>query len=82
VALLILKSAVELAIETICSLDEEEVDLSRHEFWFTDQYEQFRQAQMRDWMLYLVEKQGANACRSSIPPKVCTYLPSRSLYTP
>jgi amino acid transporter len=58
VVLLILKSAVELTIESIRSLGDEEVDLSRHGFWFTDQYEQFRHAQSRDWMLYLVERQG------------------------
>lgn len=58
VALLILKSAVELAVEVVRSLGEEEVDLSRYKFGVVEQYEQFRQAQLRDWMLYLVEKQG------------------------
>jgi Co/Zn/Cd efflux system component len=58
VALLILKSAVELAIETVRSLGEEEVDLSRYKFGVVERYERFRQAQLRDWMLYLVEKRG------------------------
>jgi hypothetical protein len=58
VALLILKSTVELAIETVRSLGEEEVDLSRFEFGMAVQYDKFRQAQLRNWMLYLVEKQG------------------------
>ena len=58
VAVLILKSAVELAVETVRSLGEEEVDLSRYEFGIVGGYEQFRQAQLRDWMLYLVEKHG------------------------
>jgi len=58
VAALILKSAVELAIETVRSLGEEEVDLSRYELGIAERYERFRQAQLRDWMLYLVEKQG------------------------
>ncbi len=58
VALLILKSAVDLAVETVRSMGEEGVDLSRYEFGLVGQYEQFRQAQLRDWMLYLVEKQG------------------------
>jgi Co/Zn/Cd efflux system component len=58
VALLILKSAVELTIETVRSLGEDEIDLSRLEFGLTKQYDRFRQAQLRDWMLYLVEKQG------------------------
>ena len=58
IALLILKSAFELALETIRSFGEEEIDLSRFEFGIAAQYEQFRQAQLSDWMLYLVEKQG------------------------
>jgi hypothetical protein len=57
VALLILKSAIELAFETIRSLRGEEVDLSRFEFGFARQYDKFRQVQLRDWMLYLVDKQ-------------------------
>lgn len=57
-ALLILKSAVELAIELVRSLREEEADLSRHKFGLVERYEQFRQAQLRDWMLYLVQKRG------------------------
>ena len=58
VAVLILKSAVELAVETVRSLGEEEMDLSRYKMGLAGWYEQFRQAHMRDWMLYLVEKQG------------------------
>jgi hypothetical protein len=58
VAFLILKSAFELAIETVRSLGEEELDLTRFEFGIAAQYDKFRQAQLRDWMLYLVEKQG------------------------
>ena len=58
VAVLILKSAVELAVETVRSLGEEETDLSRYKMGLAGWYEQFRQAHMRDWMLYLVEKQG------------------------
>ena len=53
VAILILKSAVELGIETIRSLREGEVDLSRYRMGLLERYEQFRQAQLRDWMLYL-----------------------------
>jgi hypothetical protein len=58
VALLILKSAVELAIETVRSLGEEEADLSRYKLGAVELYERFRQAQLRDWMLYLVQKRG------------------------
>jgi Co/Zn/Cd efflux system component len=57
VALLILKSAVSLIIETIRSFGEEEIDLSRFEFGIAVKYDKFRQAQLRDWMLYQVDKQ-------------------------
>jgi hypothetical protein len=56
VALLILKSAFELAVEVVRSLGEEEIDVSRYEFGFHEKYEQFRRGQLCDWMLYLVEK--------------------------
>jgi hypothetical protein len=36
-------------------------DLSRFEFGITAQYEKFRGAQLRDWMLYQVEKQGIDS---------------------
>jgi hypothetical protein len=58
VAILILKSAVELSIETIRSLGEEETDLSRFKFFIDVRFQKFRQTHLRDWMLYLVEKGG------------------------
>jgi len=58
VAVLILKSAIELAVETVRALGQDEVDLSRYQMELAGWYERFRQAQVRDWMLYLVEKQG------------------------
>jgi ribosomal protein S19E (S16A) len=58
VALLILKSAVELAIEAIRFRGEQGANLSRYKFGIAVQFERFRRAQLRDWMLYLVEKQG------------------------
>jgi Co/Zn/Cd efflux system component len=57
VAILILKSAVELGIETIRSLREGDADLTRYKMGVIERYTQFRQAQLRDWMLYLVEKE-------------------------
>jgi len=57
VAVLILKSAIELAIETIRYLGEEEVDLSRYKMGLLERHEQFRHSQLRNWMLYLVEYQ-------------------------
>lgn len=58
VALLILKSAIELAVETIHSLGKEEIDLSRFEFGIAAPLQRFLQTQLHDWMLYLVDKQG------------------------
>ena len=58
VAALILKSAVELAVEAVRSLGEEEMDLSRYQMGLVERYERFRQEQLGDWLLYLVEKQG------------------------
>jgi hypothetical protein len=58
VALLILKSAIELAIEMVRSLGEEQIDLSRFEFGIAAPFHRFLQSQLRDWMLYLVDKQG------------------------
>jgi Co/Zn/Cd efflux system component len=59
VAILILRSAVELAVETIRSLGDEDVDLSRYEMGLASWYERFRRAQLRDWMPYLIETGGA-----------------------
>jgi hypothetical protein len=56
VALLILKSAVELAIESFRSLAQPEADLARPTMGLVEKYERFRQKQLRDWMLYLVEQ--------------------------
>lgn len=55
VAALVFKSGVELAVETIRSLGQEDVDLSRYQIEIAGWYEQFRRAQLRDWMLYLVD---------------------------
>jgi Co/Zn/Cd efflux system component len=56
VALLILKSAVELALESFRALGQPEADLVRPTMGLVEKYEQFRQNQLRDWMLYLVEQ--------------------------
>ena len=60
VAVLILKSAMELAIETIRSLGEDEVDLSRYGMELAGWYEDFRRTQLSDWMLYLVAVEGVS----------------------
>jgi len=61
VAVLILKSAIELAIETIQTFNEDEVDLSRYKMGIVEKYQQFRQTQLRGWMLYTINQQGGCA---------------------
>jgi Co/Zn/Cd efflux system component len=61
VAILILKSAIELVIETVRSFGEDAVDLSRYEMGLAEWYDRFRQTQLQDWMLYLVATQDVRA---------------------
>jgi hypothetical protein len=51
---LILKSGFDLAVELIRSRGGEASDLSHYEMGLSKRYEGFKQAQLRDWMLYLV----------------------------
>lgn len=57
VAGLILKSAIELAIEIIRTKGQEDVSLSRYKFGLIERYDQFRQARLRNWLLFLIQKQ-------------------------
>jgi cation diffusion facilitator family transporter len=70
VAILILKSAVELGVETIRSLREGDADLARYKMGLIERYAQFRQAQLRDWMLYLVEK-GKVSTQAELRAQAC-----------
>jgi len=54
VALLIVKSAVELAIEAWRAMGEEELDLSGYSIPLVNRYERLQRNQLRDWILYLV----------------------------
>jgi len=54
IAVLILKSGIDLAAELIRSRGGEASDLSHYEIGLSKQYEGFRQAQLRDWILFLV----------------------------
>jgi hypothetical protein len=56
VAVLILKSAVELTIELVRTKGQAEVSLSRYKFGLIERYDRFRQARLRSWMLYLIQK--------------------------
>ena len=54
VALLILKSAVELLIEIVRSQGEEEIDLTRYRFGPAERYEGFRNRRFRTWLLSFI----------------------------
>jgi Co/Zn/Cd efflux system component len=57
IAVIILKSALELLIEIIKSRSEQNVDLSKYKLFLEGSYENIRKKQMKNWMLYLVDKQ-------------------------
>jgi Co/Zn/Cd efflux system component len=54
VAILILKSALELAVETVKALQGEELDLSRHEPAVLGKYREVKERRFQEWILYLV----------------------------
>jgi len=58
VAVLILKSGVELAMETVRALRGEEIDFSRYELGFVEEYRRFQERQLADWLLHLVAEEG------------------------
>jgi hypothetical protein len=58
IAILILKSGIELAIETVRALRGEEVDFSRYELAFIEEYNQFQKQQLADWLLSVVAEKG------------------------
>jgi len=58
VAALILKSGVELAMETLRALRGEEMDFSRYELGFVEEYRRFQERQLADWLLHLIAEEG------------------------
>ena len=56
IALLILKSAVELLIEVVRTRDEEAIDLSRYRFGPGERYRSFRSRQFRNWLLFFINE--------------------------
>jgi divalent metal cation (Fe/Co/Zn/Cd) transporter len=58
VAILILKSACELGLETVKALPGEEVDYSKYEPGVVGKYKETKERQLRDWILYLVDRKG------------------------
>jgi hypothetical protein len=61
VAGLILKSGGELAIETMRALRGEEVDFSRYELGFVEEYRRFRKRYLADWLLVIIAEGGPEA---------------------
>jgi Co/Zn/Cd efflux system component len=57
VAVLILWSAIQLAVDLVRSPADEQADLSHYGFWLRNIYEHVRNAHLRDWMLCLVNSQ-------------------------
>ena len=58
VAALILKSGVELALETVRMLRGEDMDFSRYELGFVEAYRHFQECQLSDWLLYVIAEEG------------------------
>lgn len=58
IAVLILKSGVELALETVRALRGEQVDFSRYELGFVEEYRHFQEQQLADWLLSVVAEEG------------------------
>jgi len=56
VAILILRSGVELALELIRTLQGEEMNFYKYELGFVEEYRTFQNQQLSDWLLYVIEK--------------------------
>lgn len=57
VAVLILKSGTELVLETVRTLRGEEVDFSRSELGFVEEYRLFQERQLADWLLHIIAEE-------------------------
>jgi hypothetical protein len=55
VAILILWSAIQLAVDLARSSADGRVDVTHYGFWLLNVYENLRDAHLREWMLFLVE---------------------------
>ena len=61
VSILILKSGMELALETWRMLKEEDMEMEKYELGLLKGYERFRIQQLGDWMLYMVGRNGVSS---------------------
>jgi hypothetical protein len=59
VAILILKSGIELVLEMIRTLRGGEVDLTRYELGFVEEYRRFQEQRLADWLLYVIAEKGS-----------------------
>ena len=57
IAALILKSGLELAVEMAKSLRGEEVDFSRYELDFVEEYRLFQEQNLDEWLLYILSEE-------------------------
>jgi hypothetical protein len=58
VAVLILRSGAELALETVQAMRGKKVDFSRYELGFVEEYHRFQDRQLADWLLSVVAAEG------------------------
>jgi hypothetical protein len=56
VSLIILKSVIELLLYTIRSIGGDYVDVSRYRVPFIERYASYRQRQLRNWLLYRIQR--------------------------
>jgi len=56
VSLIILKSVIELSSDTLRSIGGDDVDVSRYRVPFTERYASHRQRQLRNWLLYKIQR--------------------------
>ncbi|HUI90082.1 MAG TPA: cation transporter [Anaerolineales bacterium] len=61
VAILILWSALQLALDLLKSSTTEQVNLSHYGFWLLNVYEYLRDAHLKEWMLYLIDRREVKA---------------------
>ena len=80
IALLVLKSAVDLLIEVIRARGNEEIDFSRYRFGVAKRYKSFRTHQFRSWLLFFAAEREPIS-RKDLTAKVVQTLDFRQMPT-
>ena len=80
IAVVILKSAVDLIVEVVRARGEGEIDLSRYRFGPAEQYARLRRRQFRDWLLLFVDER-APIARDELIERVTETLDFRRMPT-